>query len=356
MNMGCIKRITCCKIGQVNQTDLTTSIDKLPQLLFGESTAFKSTDGQAVQRFFSKDFGLSAHCTPHLRGRLFFKGIVLPLGEAEILALSVHNIKIQFIKPGLATLLVTTSGDCAAQHSSHISNISSDCACVVPQGCWQFRAERSFSGLMIQLSRDTLENIYLCDPSIKLHMTRVASGFFHLKLNAGSINLGNTIKRLGNVIDHLMAHPSIIEKSGLGTAFNRILGAMLNNCGSHKKSSEKTRLLNSDRAIESMCRYINKNLSRRIFINDLEELTDLSARTIQYLFKQKFNCSPKQYVLQKRLDRARALLLERSKSVTSIATELGFSNLGNFSAMYKRLYGELPSETLNKHIKEMVLK
>jgi transcriptional regulator GlxA family with amidase domain len=37
------------------------------------------------------------------------------------------------------------------------------------------------------------------------------------------------------------------------------------------------------------------------------------------------------------------------KSVSSIAIECGFKHLGWFSQVYKKRFGEHPSESLNKH-------
>ena len=56
-----------------------------------------------------------------------------------------------------------------------------------------------------------------------------------------------------------------------------------------------------------------------------------------------------------RLSRARRALLSargRSVTVSKIATRLGFFELGRFSVEYRKLFGESPSETLRKAVRE----
>ena len=59
-----------------------------------------------------------------------------------------------------------------------------------------------------------------------------------------------------------------------------------------------------------------------------------------------------QFVQKHRLANARLQLLDPSQSqhlnVTEIALNNGFSQLGRFSALYKSVYGELPSATKTK--------
>ena len=49
-----------------------------------------------------------------------------------------------------------------------------------------------------------------------------------------------------------------------------------------------------------------------------------------------------------RLEAAQRALLKakRHETVAEIAQRFGFSHLGRFSAQYRRLYGQLPSQTL----------
>ena len=56
------------------------------------------------------------------------------------------------------------------------------------------------------------------------------------------------------------------------------------------------------------------------------------------------------FVKQIRLKHAREMLLQPSAeaTVTSVALDCGFSNLGHFAKDYLASFGELPSETLKR--------
>jgi AraC-like DNA-binding protein len=60
-------------------------------------------------------------------------------------------------------------------------------------------------------------------------------------------------------------------------------------------------------------------------------------------FKAAFGETPHQYLMTRRMERAKALLRDGDLSVTAVCFAVGFSSLGSFSAQFKRLVGESPS-------------
>ena len=62
--------------------------------------------------------------------------------------------------------------------------------------------------------------------------------------------------------------------------------------------------------------------------------------------------TPKKYVKCLRLARVRERLLKADKverpTVIELASEQGFWHMGQFAADYRKLYGELPSESLGR--------
>jgi AraC family ethanolamine operon transcriptional activator len=86
-------------------------------------------------------------------------------------------------------------------------------------------------------------------------------------------------------------------------------------------------------------------------ISDLCRLTGCSARTIAYACQTVLETSPMRYLRQLRLNRARILLRQadpEASSVSECAYSVGFTHLGRFSAEYRRLFGELPRQTLGR--------
>ncbi len=94
--------------------------------------------------------------------------------------------------------------------------------------------------------------------------------------------------------------------------------------------------------------YIEARLDQPITVADLVQATGVAGRTLFSHFKAMKGVSPMRYVRNARLRHVRETLLQADPddSVTSIATNAGFTHLGRVSVLYRRRFGESPSETL----------
>ena len=61
-------------------------------------------------------------------------------------------------------------------------------------------------------------------------------------------------------------------------------------------------------------------------------------------FKRAFGETPHQYLLRRRIERAKELLRGTDMSVTEVSLEVGFQSLGSFSTAFRELVGAPPSE------------
>ncbi|MEH0580413.1 MULTISPECIES: AraC family transcriptional regulator [Streptomyces] len=82
-------------------------------------------------------------------------------------------------------------------------------------------------------------------------------------------------------------------------------------------------------------------------LTELADLAGLSARGLQYAFRGHLGTTPSQYVQQVRLDRIHEDLLDGNGSVSDIAYNWGFTNLGRLARAYRGRFGVFPSETLS---------
>ena len=60
-------------------------------------------------------------------------------------------------------------------------------------------------------------------------------------------------------------------------------------------------------------------------------------------FKRTFGETPHQYLMSRRMERAKSLLRAGDLSVTEVCFAVGFSSLGSFSARFTEVTGESPS-------------
>jgi AraC-like DNA-binding protein len=96
--------------------------------------------------------------------------------------------------------------------------------------------------------------------------------------------------------------------------------------------------------------YIKAHAHEPIEVSALARDLGVSLRALQENFQRYLGTSPRDWILACRLDRARERLLadDAEVSVTTVALDSGFSDLGHFSARYRDKFGELPSQTLRR--------
>jgi len=85
-------------------------------------------------------------------------------------------------------------------------------------------------------------------------------------------------------------------------------------------------------------------------VSQMCEALGVRERTLFVACVEAFGRPPKAMLLELRLNAARRALVhpDSERTVTTVASRFGFWHFGNFSAEYKRQFGELPSVTLAK--------
>lgn len=100
-------------------------------------------------------------------------------------------------------------------------------------------------------------------------------------------------------------------------------------------------------ALNNMLEYIEQNLRNDIDIGELASVSNMSERSIYNAFAKAFSTTPKCYIKQVKLHKLRQDLLQgKCRNVTEVALDYGFSHLGRFSSDYRKVFGELPSQTM----------
>ncbi|ROL84960.1 AraC family transcriptional regulator [Pseudomonas chlororaphis] len=97
--------------------------------------------------------------------------------------------------------------------------------------------------------------------------------------------------------------------------------------------------------------YIHANAREPLGLEELEAAAGVSRFKLFEAFKKYFALSPMVYLKKYRLNAVRQEILEHgsARTISEIALGWGFSHLGRFSAEYRKLFGESPSVTLQRH-------
>jgi transcriptional regulator GlxA family with amidase domain len=96
---------------------------------------------------------------------------------------------------------------------------------------------------------------------------------------------------------------------------------------------------------------VRERINEVLPIPELCSTLGVNQRVLEYIFKQEFGMTPKQFCGVLRLNAFRQELLRKSKgnpTITEIAGRYGISHLGRLSAAYLRQFGELPSDTIRR--------
>jgi AraC-like DNA-binding protein len=96
--------------------------------------------------------------------------------------------------------------------------------------------------------------------------------------------------------------------------------------------------------------YIRNHCKTDVNIDDLAAASGVSARTLYKGFQEFRGVSPMKFLKLTRLESVHRELLdaEPSDSVTRIAMDYGFRQLGRFAVEYRQRFGESPSDTLRQ--------
>ncbi len=114
------------------------------------------------------------------------------------------------------------------------------------------------------------------------------------------------------------------------------------------RDSVKTISPTSQDRISDIIRYLNKNYTESITLNDLAARFYINPSYLCREFKKHIGSTVIQYVNSLRILHAQRLLQETDRSVTEISKIVGFSNVTHFNRIYKSLIGMSPTKTRKK--------
>lgn len=99
-----------------------------------------------------------------------------------------------------------------------------------------------------------------------------------------------------------------------------------------------------DNYIKHALQYIQFNYNRNINVQDIVNYVGINRSYFSYIFSQKMNMSPKEYLQQFRIEKAKSLLLDPSAPIAEIALKVGYKDPFIFSKNFKKTEGISPRE------------
>ncbi len=90
--------------------------------------------------------------------------------------------------------------------------------------------------------------------------------------------------------------------------------------------------------------WLQDNYSRDIRLSEVAERFEMSVRSFNRRFKAATNKSPLQYLQEIRIQTAKDLLKTSNLTISEIAFKVGYSDMGHFTGLFKKLLSTTPSE------------
>jgi YesN/AraC family two-component response regulator len=109
--------------------------------------------------------------------------------------------------------------------------------------------------------------------------------------------------------------------------------------------------------LKQSLKYINDNINEKIKISDLANQTRWESQHFNRLFTQYIGSTPYKYIMDKKIEKAKTLLIETKIPIVQLSFYLGFKSHSNFCSIFKKATGKTPEnfrkwyEVTNKYLK-----
>lgn len=94
---------------------------------------------------------------------------------------------------------------------------------------------------------------------------------------------------------------------------------------------------------DAVLRQIDRRLAEKLSLQELADHAGVCRSIFAEQFLERFGCSAHRFITQRRIEKAKSLLLQGKLSITDIAYEVGFSGQSHFSTTFRAVTGIVPT-------------
>jgi AraC-like DNA-binding protein len=109
-----------------------------------------------------------------------------------------------------------------------------------------------------------------------------------------------------------------------------------------EKITAQTRKSDVNQRLQRARSFIDEYYDLPLNLTEISRHACLSRYHFLRLFRDEFATTPHQYLIQRRIEKAKELLCSGRLSVIDVCFEVGFQSLGSFSALFRRCVGDAP--------------
>ncbi len=102
--------------------------------------------------------------------------------------------------------------------------------------------------------------------------------------------------------------------------------------------------IENPKQITDAINYIEKNYNKKIELDELSEIANMSVNNFLIKFKNTLNTTPITFINKFRIKKACELMLDKDMNITEVAYDVGFSDSNYFTRLFKRIMNQSPSK------------
>lgn len=132
-----------------------------------------------------------------------------------------------------------------------------------------------------------------------------------------------------DLIAHGKESKSLEDEVEISAYIHMILSEMLKHYGSDQAVSEKKVM------IKEALGFIEQHYTEKITMEQIAGFLKISSSSFSHMFKKEIGFSPYEYIMNKRMNKAKELLKMTTKSVEEISYVVGFNSVASFVKTFK---------------------
>ncbi|MBR0798813.1 AraC family transcriptional regulator [Bradyrhizobium jicamae] len=156
-------------------------------------------------------------------------------------------------------------------------------------------------------------------------------------------------QRLPQIVSHLARHPGVLSENSAEFWKQTIVDCMTATIVTSLPPDDYGNLPSAMKMVRYVEDYLEAAGTRPVHVSEICSEFRLSRRSLHRAFHEVFGIGPVTFLRHKRLCAVHSLLRQSAPgqtTVTEVALQQGFIELGRFSQYYRAMFGEYPSQTL----------
>lgn len=288
--------------------------------------------------------------------------IQLSLGsfQCDLLTATFREVQFAFVKPSCPILvlgekprdailfgcLLETTGPCIISHNRRVSHHTLAGSDPDLEAKAVFPGGMHYAGVSIQ--RDVFQNHLNLMERSDLGEGFWASNYLHIPETISRIKT-----YLQEVLHLIQYQPHFLQRSDINKLLIEDFIPLLIDAipPATKNLLKPPSPIRRSQVVKQAEDYMLAHLDQPLTLKELCTALHVSERPLFYGFQEMFGVSPMEYLKIQRLQNVRQQLKQanaQTDSVRAIAEQFGFWSAGHFARDYKQMFGELPSETLQR--------